>query len=69
MELHLPFVEACQKHRAEVERPDPVVDLLETNPLARQRLAREDPFVLLSHQSVVSDLSRLEMAGVLDRRQ
>jgi hypothetical protein len=33
MELHLPYVEPGKEYRPVVDRPDAVVDLLETDPL------------------------------------
>src|SRR5688572_5457369 len=69
IEPHLTLVETGEQHWSVVHRPDPVVDLLESDVFTAQRLAREDATVLPAHHPVVLDLSGLEMAGVLDRRE
>jgi hypothetical protein len=69
IELHLPLVEAREQHWSVIQRPDAVVDLLETDPFVRERFAREDPTILPKQHPVVSDLARLQMTGVFDRRE
>ena len=40
------FVEVPEPHLAEVDRPDPVIDLLEAHGMLLERLGEEDEFAL-----------------------
>src|SRR6185503_13355755 len=63
------LVEFGQQHRAKIDGPDPVVDLLESDPLSDQHSAdMHKPLVPLD-AAVAADLPDLEVSGVLERRQ
>src|SRR5438552_16971943 len=66
IEALLAFIETRQQNRAVVVRPHSVVDLLETNRLAVQRVAEEQPRVVVpvDHARVVH-LPGQHMAGML----
>ena len=62
-------MESAEQHRAEVERPDTVVDFLESHVLVEQAVADVDPAILPADAAVLADLSDFEVSGVLGLRQ
>jgi hypothetical protein len=63
------FVESAEQDGAEVEGPDAVVDLLESDDLLDDAGADVDPALLPADAAISADAADLEMAGVFQRRE
>ena len=68
VEAMIRFIEASDEHRAEIDGPDTVVNLLEAESLAAERMAGEDEVFLPLDHPVVGDDARFHPAVVLDPR-
>ena len=64
----VPFVDPAQAGRAEVDRPDAVVDLLEADGVLLERVGDEEQALLEAEGAGVGDALDDEVAGILDRR-
>lgn len=62
-------MEASEQNGTEVEGPDAVIDLLQTDVFLEQAVADVDPAFLPSDAAVFADLSDLEVSWVLRLRQ
>src|SRR5438876_9588426 len=65
----IPLVDPPQQHVAEVNRPDPVVDLLEANRMLLERIGQEQQPLLQADGAGVGHALDEEVAGILDRWQ
>ena len=63
----IPFVDPSQEHLAEVDRPDPVVDLLEADGVLLERVGEEQEPLLQADGAGVGDALDDEVTGILDR--
>ena len=68
-QCHLLLVEASEEHVVEVDGPDAIVDLFETDPFLIQDLAEEQRVLPESEGAGLADATSLEVAGVLGLRQ
>ena len=65
---HLAFVDLCQEDPAEVDRPDPVVCLVEADVVLFQRVGNEEQLVLEAEGAGVRDALHEEVPRVLEGR-
>ena len=62
-----PFLELSEPHRADVEVPQPIVDLLEADVWLAEHMADVDPGAAPADAAVAADAANLEVVGVIDR--
>ncbi len=60
------FVHPAEFHRSKVYVPQAVVDFVQADVLASERVRDADPLVLPANAAVATDETDLEVAGVLD---
>ena len=65
----VPFVEASNQDAAEMNRPDPVGDLLEADRVLFERIGDEEQSLLEAKRPSVGDALHQEVPGILNRRQ
>ena len=63
------FVDPPQEHVAEVDRPDPVGDLLEADGMLLERVGDEEQAPLEAKGAGIGDALDDEVPGIFDRRQ
>ena len=67
--LHARFVDLAQEHGAEIERPDPIPALLQTDVMLLQGVRQKEQLVLEADRSRMRDSLDQEVARVLERGQ
>jgi hypothetical protein len=65
VELEFVLVEPAEQEWSEVERPDSVGDLLESNVFLEQGVADVDPTSFPADAAIAADASDFEVSGVL----
>ncbi len=65
MELEFVFVESTEEHGSEVNGPDAVVGLLQTDVFLEQGMADVDPTPLPADAAVSADPADFEVSGIL----
>jgi len=67
--MTIPFIESCEQHLAEVNRPDPIVDLFEPDVVGVERGGEIQQAGLEADRAGIRHALHQKVARVFERRQ